>query len=79
MLYHLSTAEKKVLAGKMEAFCLEQTGLSLKDYCAQIQAEDISVMDSEKGVPVPDAPQKASGAATPKKAARARNTDRGAR
>ena len=42
MLYPLSTAEKKVLAGKMEAFCMEQTGLSLKNYCAQIQAEDMS-------------------------------------
>ena len=41
MLYHLSPAEKTVLAGKMEAFCLEQTGLSLKDYCAQLQAEDM--------------------------------------
>ena len=42
MLYPLSPAEKKTLAGKMEAFCLEQTGLSLKDYCAQIQAEDMA-------------------------------------
>ena len=41
MLYPLSPAEKKVLAGKMEAFCLEQTGLSLKNYCAQLQAEDM--------------------------------------
>ena len=41
MLYHLSPAEKKVLAGKMDAFCLEQTGLSLKDYCVQLQAEDL--------------------------------------
>ena len=41
MLYPLSAAEKKVLAGKMEAFCLEQTGQSLKDYCAQTQAEDM--------------------------------------
>ena len=41
MLYPLSPAEKKTLAGKMEAFCLEQTGLSLKDYCAQLQAEDM--------------------------------------
>ena len=41
MLYPLSPAEKKTLAGKMEAFCLEQTGLSLKDYCAQLQAEEM--------------------------------------
>ena len=41
MLYHLSPSEKKVLAGKMEVFCQEQTGLSLKDYCAQLQAEDM--------------------------------------
>ena len=41
MLYHLSPAEKKVLAGKMDTFCQEVTGLSLKDYCAQLQAEDM--------------------------------------
>ena len=32
MLYHLSSAEKKVLFQKMDAFCWEVTGLSLKDY-----------------------------------------------
>ena len=37
-----SAAEKKVLTAKMEAFCQEVTGLSLKDYCAQIQAEDMA-------------------------------------
>ena len=42
MLYHLSPAEKKVLAGKMEAFCMEQIGLPLMDYCAQLQAEDMA-------------------------------------
>ena len=41
MLYHLSSAEKKTLAGKMDAFCQEVTGQSLKDYCAQLQAEDM--------------------------------------
>ena len=41
MLYPLSPVEKKTLAGKMDAFCQEVTGLSLKDYCAQLQAEDI--------------------------------------
>ena len=41
MLYHLSAAEKKVLTAKMDAFCQEVTGLSLKDYCAQIQAGDM--------------------------------------
>lgn len=41
MRYPLSPAEKKVLAGKMEAFCQEVTGLSLKDYCAQLQAGDM--------------------------------------
>ena len=64
MLYPLSPAERKTLAGKMEAFCRKQTGLSLKDYCAQIQAEDIRVM---------------AGAAAPKKASRTRNADRRAR
>ena len=41
MLYHLSSAEKKVLLQKMDAFCQEVTGQSLKDYCAQLQAEDM--------------------------------------
>ena len=41
MLYPLSPAEKKTLAGKMETFCQEVAGLSLKDYCAQLQAEDM--------------------------------------
>ena len=76
---HLSPAEKKVLAGKMEAFCLEQTGLSLNDYRTKIQSEEIRVMDSETDVPVPDTPQKTSRAAAPKKASRTRNADRGAR
>ena len=79
MLYPLSTAEKKTLAGKMEAFCQEQTGLSLKDYSAKIQSEDIRVMDSEEGAPMLDAPQKISGVAAPKKAAKARTADRGER
>ena len=79
MLYHLSAAEKKVLTGKMEAFCQKVTGLSLKDYCAQIQAEDTRVMDSETGALVPDAPQNASGTAAPKKAPKTRKADRGAR
>ena len=41
MLYHLSSAEKKVLLQKMDAFCQEVTGQSLEDYCAQLQAEDM--------------------------------------
>ena len=41
MRYPLSPTEKKTLAGKMEAFCQAVTGLSLKDYCAQLQAEDM--------------------------------------
>ena len=42
MLYYLSSAEKKVLLQKMDAFCQEVTGQSLKDYCAQLQAEDMA-------------------------------------
>ena len=42
MLYHISSAEKKVLFQKMDAFSREVTGQSLKDYCAQLQAEDIA-------------------------------------
>ena len=72
MLYHLSPAEKKTLAEKMDVFCQKQTGLSLKDYCAQIQAGDIRVVE-------PDTPKKTSGASTPKKASKTRKADRGAR
>ena len=39
----------------------------------------IRVMDSEKGAPVPDTPQEASGASAPKKASKTRKADRGAR
>lgn len=42
MLYPLFPTEKKVLVEKMEAFCQEQTGQSLKDFCAQLQAEDMA-------------------------------------
>ena len=38
MRYHLSTAERKTLLRKMEAFFQEQAGLSLEDYCARLQA-----------------------------------------
>ena len=41
MLYPLSSAEKKALFQKMDAFCREVTGQSLKDYCAQLQVEDM--------------------------------------
>ena len=47
MLYHLSSAEKKILFQKMDAFCQEVTGQSLKDYCAQLQAEDIEPSASQ--------------------------------
>ena len=41
MLYPLSSAEKKVLFQKMDAFSREVTGQSLKNCCAQLQAEDM--------------------------------------
>lgn len=39
--YTLNAAEKAVLLRKMEAYCLEQTGMTLKDYSAQLMAEDL--------------------------------------
>lgn len=37
--YTLNAVEKAMLLGKMEAYCLEQTGMTLKDYSAQLMAE----------------------------------------
>ena len=39
--YTLNAAEKAVLLRKMEAYCLKQTGMTLKDYSAQRMAEDL--------------------------------------
>lgn len=37
--YHLNAAEQEVLARKMEAFCQQQTGMSLHEYTQQFQEE----------------------------------------
>lgn len=37
--YTLNAAEKEVLLRKMEDYCMEQTGMKLKDYCAECLAE----------------------------------------
>ena len=37
--YHLNAAEQEVLARKMEAFCQQQTGMSLHEYAQQFQEE----------------------------------------
>lgn len=37
--YHLNAAEQEVLARKMEAFCQQQNGLSLRDFARQLQEE----------------------------------------
>ena len=37
--YQLNAAEREVLARKMEAFCQEQTGMSLRDYAQQLREE----------------------------------------
>ncbi len=39
--YTLNAAEKMILLRKMEAYCLEQTGMTLRDYSAQLMAEDL--------------------------------------
>ena len=38
--YTLNAAEKAVLLQKMDQYCLEQTGMTLKDYSAQLMAEE---------------------------------------
>lgn len=38
--YTLNAAEKVVLLRKMDQYCQEQTGMTLKDYSAQLMAED---------------------------------------
>ena len=37
--YQLNAAEREVLARKMDAFCQEQTGMSLRDYAQQLREE----------------------------------------
>ena len=37
--YPLNAAEREVLARKMEAFCQQQTGMSLRDYAQQLREE----------------------------------------
>ena len=37
--YRLNAAEREVLAQKMDAFCQEQTGMSLRDYAQQLREE----------------------------------------
>ena len=37
--YRLNAAEREVLAQKMDAFCQEQTGMSLRDYAQQFREE----------------------------------------
>ena len=37
--YRLNAAEQDVLLRKMEAFCQEQTGMSLRDYAQQLREE----------------------------------------
>ena len=37
--YRLNAAEQDVLLRKMEAFCQEQTGMSLRDYAQQLRKE----------------------------------------
>ena len=40
--YALNPTEKELLRRKMEAYCQQQTGLSLEDYSAQIMEEEMS-------------------------------------
>ena len=35
--YHLNAVEQEVLARKMEAFCQQQTGMSLHEYARQLR------------------------------------------
>lgn len=42
LAYSLDTVEKAVLLRKMDACCQQQTGQSLKDYSAQLMAEDMT-------------------------------------
>ena len=39
--YTLNAVEKAMLLSKMEAYCLEQTGMTLTDYSAQLMAENL--------------------------------------
>lgn len=41
--YPLNSVEKAALLQKMDGYCQEQTGLSLKDYSAQLMAEEMTL------------------------------------
>lgn len=42
--YTLNAVEKAMLLRMMEAYCLEQTGMTLKEYSAQLMAEDLDTV-----------------------------------
>ena len=44
--YTLNAAEKEVLLRKMDAYCMEQTGMGLTDYAAQRMAENDASLQS---------------------------------
>lgn len=41
--YRLNAVEKAALLRKMDAYCQEQTGQTLKDYSAQLMAEEMAL------------------------------------
>ena len=48
--YRLNAVEKATLLRKMDVYCLEQTGMSLKDYIAKLMAEEMEPAHSAHNV-----------------------------
>lgn len=51
-IYPLTSAERKALTKKMDAYCLEQTGQSLKEYSAQLRGQSQEDGPTMSGGPV---------------------------
>ena len=45
--YQLNAAEREVLARKMDAFCQEQTGMSLREYTQQLHEEQAQTSEMQ--------------------------------
>ena len=45
--YPLNAAEQDVLLRKMDAFCMEQTGMSLREYAQQLHEEQMQAPEMQ--------------------------------
>ena len=48
LAYRLDDYERKLLHGKMQAYCLRQEGITLEDYCLRLQVEPITGQNTQQ-------------------------------